>query len=399
LGKAGLAGMTAAMLNEDTKNYSAEQMSVELQKLGSSVSVSSDFDGMNFTVQTLKKNLKQTLGLLEERMFRPNFTQAAFDRLQKQALEGFKQQKSQPAAIASTVWDRLNYGADNILGVSEEGTEASVKSLKLTDVQSYVEQYMTSRGAKIVVVGDVTEAEIIPGLAFLNNLPDRKIELSTPGAAPEVTKTRIYLIDVPKAAQTEFRVGGVTGLKYDATGEYYRANLMNYPLGGSFNSILNYNLRETKGWTYGARSGFNGDRYTGSFTFSSGIRADATDSALSDLLRDMKVYATSGVKQDDLDFTKKAIGQRDALAYETGIQKAGFISRILEYDLPTNFVEQQSNILQGMTKAEIDGLAKKWIDVDRLNILLVGDRAKILPGLQKFGLEIVELDVDGNPKK
>jgi zinc protease len=258
---------------------------------------------------------------------------------------------------------------------------------------------MTSRGAKVVVVGDVTEAEIIPGLAFLNNLPDRRIELPTPAAAPAVAKTRIYLIDVPKAAQTEFRVGGVTGLKYDATGEYYRANLMNYPLGGSFNSILNYNLRETKGWTYGARSGFNGDRYTGSFTFSSGIRADATDSALTDLLRDMKAYATSGVKQDDLDFTKKAIGQRDALSYETGIQKAGFISRILEYDLPTNFVEQQSNILQGMTKAEIDGLAKKWINVDRLNILLVGDKAKILPGLQKFGLEIVELDVDGNTKK
>ena len=399
LEKVGLAGMTAAMLNEDTKNFSAEQMSVELQKLGSSVSVSSDLDGMNFTVQTLKKNLKQTLDLLDERMFRPNFTQAAFDRLQKQALEGFKQQKAQPAAIASTVWDKLNFGKDHILGVSEDGTEASVKSLKLADVQAYYDQYMTSRGAKVVVVGDITEAEIMPRLSFLNNLSDRKIELPTPGAAPAVTKTRIYLIDVPKAAQTEFRVGGVTGLKYDATGEYYRANLMNYPLGGSFNSILNYNLRETKGWTYGARSGFNGDKYAGSFTFSSGIRADATDSALSDLMRDMKAYATNGVKQEDLDFTKKAIGQRDALQYETGVQKAGFISRILEYNLPGNFVEQQGQILANMTKAEIDALAKKWIDVDKLNILLVGDKAKILPGLQKFGLEIIELDVDGNPKK
>ena len=116
-------------------------------------------------------------------------------------------------------------------------------------------------------------------------------------------------------------------------------------------------------------------------------------------MRDMKAYATNGVKQEDLDFTKKAIGQRDALQYETGVQKAGFISRILEYNLPGNFVEQQGQILANMTKAEIDALAKKWIDVDKLNILLVGDKAKILPGLQKFGLEIIELDVDGNPKK
>jgi zinc protease len=236
-------------------------------------------------------------------------------------------------------------------------------------------------------------------LAFLDKLPNRKIELQKPGAAPAVNKTKIYLVDVPKAAQTEFRVGTVNGLKYDATGEYYRANLMNYPLGGSFNSILNYNLRETKGWTYGARSGFSGNKYTGAFTFSSGIRADATDSALHDIMRDLKAYAENGVKEEDLAFTKKAIGQRDALQYETGIQKANFISRILEYGLPKDFVEKQNKILGSMTKQEVDALAKKWIDADRMNILLVGDKAKILPGLKKFGYDIIELDADGKLKK
>ena len=93
-----------------------------------------------------------------------------------------------------------------------------------------------------------------------------------------------------------------------------------------------------------------------------------------------------------------AIGQRDALAYETGAQKAGFVGRILQYNLPSNFVTTQSNILKNMKKAELDALAKKWLDVDKMNILLVGDKAKILPGLQKMGYEIVELDVDGNRK-
>ena len=397
--KIGLASLATEMMNDDTKNYTAEQMAVALQKLGSSISVSSGFDGISFTLLTLKKNLMPTLALLEERMFRPKFTQETFSRLQKQALENFKQQKSQPAAVAGIVWDKINYGTDNILGMSEDGTEETVKNLTLADVQQYYDNYMTSQGTKVVVVGDIAKADITPKLAFLDKLPNRKIELQKPGAAPLVDKTKIYLVDVPKAAQTEFRVGTVNGLKYDATGEYYRANLMNYPLGGSFNSILNYNLRETKGWTYGARSGFSGNKYTGTFTFSSGIRADATDSALHDIMRDLKAYAVNGVKEDDLAFTKKAIGQRDALQYETGIQKANFISRILEYGLPKDFVEKQNKILGSMTKQEVDALAKKWIDADKMNILLVGDKAKILPGLKKFGYEIIELDSDGKLKK
>jgi len=397
--KTGLSSMVAAMMNEDTKNYSAEQMAVELQKLGSSISVSSDLNGINFSVQSLKKNLDKTLALLEERMFNPKFTDEAFKRLQKQSLESFKQRKSQPAAVASDVWDKINYGSNNILGMSENGTENTVKNFTLGDVQKYYDTYMSSQGTKVVIVGDVTQSEIEPKLAFLKKLPNKKINLTKPGTAPAIAKTKIYLVDVPKAAQTEFRMGYVTGLKYDATGEFYKSGLMNYPLGASFNSILNQNLREVKGWTYGARSSFSGDEYTGDFTFSSGIRADATDSALADILRDMKNYAANGIKPEELSFTKSAIGQRDALLYETGIQKAGFIGRILEYDLPGNFVQTQSKILNGMTKKEIDALAKKWITTDKMNILLVGDKAKILPGLQKFGYEITELDADGNLKK
>jgi zinc protease len=203
---------------------------------------------------------------------------------------------------------------------------------------------------------------------------------------------------VPKAAQTEFRIGKVTNLFYDATGEYYKAGLINYVLGGDFNSRINLNLRENKGWTYGARSSFSGDRYSGEFTFSSGIRADATDSALSEVIKEIKNYADNGIKADEISFLKSALGQRDALLYETVGQKAGFVGRILEYNLPANFVDTQNKILKDMTKAEIDGLAKKWLNTDKMIILLVGDKAKIFPGLQKSGYEIIELDTDGNPK-
>jgi zinc protease len=395
--KSGVAGMMASMLNEKTKNYSAEMMAVELQKLGSSINIFSSFDGTIFSIQSLKKNLSKTLILLEEKMLNPNFTQDDFNRLQKQAMEGFKQFKSQPAAIASQVFDKINY-SNNILGMSGNGTETTIKNLTLKDVQDFYNANMTSQAARVVVVGDATEAEVMPQLSFLNKLPNKKINIIAPAKAASINKTTIYLVDVPKAAQTEFRVGMPTNKLYDATGEYYKLGLLNYTLGGDFNSRLNINLREAKGWTYGARSNFNGDEYSGDFIFSSGIRADATDSALVEVIKEIKNYTEKGITEEELAFMKMAIGQRDALAYETGSQKAGFVGRILQYDLPANFATQQNTILKNMKKAELDALAKKWLDVNKMNILLVGDKAKILPGLQKLGYEIVELDVDGVKK-
>jgi zinc protease len=397
LDKAGLAAFFADMMNEDTKNYSAEEMSRELQKLGSSISVSSGLDGITFSVQSLKKNIDATIKLLEERMLNPKFTEDAFTRIKKQTVEGFKIAKTQPATVASAVFAKVNYGDKHILGVAEDGDEETVKGFTLQDIQSYFDNYMTSQGLNVVVVGDIKEDEIMPKLGFLTKLPNKKIALPAVADAPDIDKTKVYMVDFPNAAQTEFRVGYNTDLKWDATGEYYRARLMNYALGGDFNGRVNINLREDKGWTYGARSAFTASKYDGEFVFSSGIKAAATDSALSEVMRELKEYAKDGIREDELVFMKSSLGQRDALSYETGFQKAGFIRQILEYDLPADFVDQQNKILANMSKAEIDALAKKWINTDKMNILLVGDKAKTQDGVKKLGYEIVELDVNGKP--
>ncbi len=397
LSKAGLASIFTDMMTEDTKNHTAEEMSRELQKLGSTINIFSDNDNIAFQVQSQKKNIDATLALLQERMFSPKFTQAAFDRIKKQNLESFKVAKSQPASVASDVYAKLNYGANNILGINGNGNEETEKNFTLADIQYYYDNYITSQGTQVVVVGDISQDEILPKLSFLNNLPNKKITIPTVAAAPGVEKTRIYLVDVPKAAQTEFRVGYVTGLKYDATGEYFKAGLMNYILGGAFNSRLNLNLREDKGWTYGARSSFAGGKQTGDFTFSAGIRANATDSAMIEIMKEMKNYEENGITEEELAFMKSSIGQRDALRFETGFQKAGFIGNILDNNLPADYVDQQNKIVAGITKAEIDALAKKWVTENKMNVLVVGDKAKILPGLQKLGYEIIELDADGKP--
>ena len=397
LSKAGLASFFADMMTEDTKNYTAEQLSNELQKLGSSITISSGTDGVTYTVQSLKKNFGKTLSLLQERLFYPKFTEQSFNRLKQQNLQGLKQKKSQPAAVANDVFAKVNYGDKNILGISEDGTEETVKNITLKDIQDYYNNYMTSVGAKVVVVGDITQQEVLPKLSFLDKLPRKKISLPTPEAiTSNIDKTKLYLVDIPKGAQTEFRVGYATGLKYDATGDYYKAYLTNFPLGGGFDSRLNLTLREEKGWTYGASSRFSGDEYSGNFQFSSGIKADATDSALAESMSIIKNYVQNGPTADEVAFMKNAIGQSDALRYETGPQKAAFIHRILDYNLPANYTQKQAEILKSMTAEQLHTLAQKYLHPDKINILLVGDKAKILPGIQKLGYEVVELDVDGN---
>jgi zinc protease len=396
LSKAGLASFYTEMMMEDTKDHTAEELAVELQKLGSSISVTSGIDGVTYTLQSLKKNFDKSLALLQERLLRPKFTQTSFDRIQKQALQAFKLAKAQPATIASDVFAKVNYGPKHILGISEDGTEETIKNISLQDIENYYKNYLTSVDAKVVVVGDVRQAEVLPKLSFLNKLPRKKINLAQPAPSTPVDKTKVFLVDIPKGAQTEFRVGYATGLKWDAAGDYYRAYLANYPLGTGFNSRVNLNLREDKGWTYGARGGFFGDQYSGEYEFSSGIKAGATDSALVEVMKEIKNYLATGPTDAEVTFMKSAIGQSDALKYETGVQKAQFIRRILDYNLPPNYTEIQAKILKSMTKEQMLEQAKKYIDPEKLNILLVGDKQKIIEGVKNLGYEIVELDTDGN---
>ena len=395
--KAGLAEMFGRMMNEDTEDRTAEEFQSALDSLGSSIRVGSGFDTVSISVQSLTKNLDRTLSLVEERLFRPKFTDAAFQRLQRQALEGFKLSRSQPSAVASRVFARLNHGANSIRAIPENGTEETVRNLTLEDIKGYYVHNITRRDARVAVVGDVARDEIVSKLGFLAKLPDRKVKIPSVPAAPKVARPRVYYVDVPRAAQTEFRVGYVTGLKYDTTGDHYRAKLANFPLGGMFSSRLNLNLREDKAWTYGARSGFLGDKYTGTFSFSSGIRADATVDALGEVLKELGSYGASGPTAEEVTFTRNAIGQEDALNYEALYQKAGFILTMLEYDLPADYVERQNRILAEIKQPELAAVAGKWIQTNAINILLVGDKSKFVPGLQKAGFELVELNSEGEP--
>lgn len=398
--KMGLASMTANMMEEDTKVRSAEDFAKELDKLGSDISVSASDDAMIIRVQSLRKNLDKTLALVQERLLQPKFTEEAFELNRKRTIEGIKSANTRATFIASNVYPKVLYGNDNVLAWPSSGTEKTLSSLTLKDVEDFYSNYISRNDASVIIVGDVQKEEILPKLGFLSQLPNNAITLPQIKAAPAQGKTKIYFVNVPNAAQTEFRVGYVTNMKYDALGNYYKSGIMNYPLGGAFNSRLNLYLREDKGWTYGARGSFDGSKYTGDYTFSSGIRADATDSALVDVLRIINKFKTEGATQEELTFTKSSMGQSDARKYESQGQKAGFLSRIQEYNLPATYTKSQNAMLEGLQLDEVNRLALKYVpDNKNVTVLLVGDKAKLWDNLSKLGYDMVELDKEGNMVK
>ncbi|GGG39962.1 M16 family metallopeptidase [Hymenobacter glacieicola] len=393
--KAGISALTAAMLNEGTQKYTSEQFSSELDKLGSSIRVSAGEDNTTIYVQSLTKNLPATMKLLEERLLRPRFDAADFARLKKQTLEGIANQSTQPVVIANKTFDRLVYGPANIMSVPTSGTTATVTSLTLDDVKQFYQQNYAPNVSYLVAVGDVDQATLTGQTAFLKTWQKKDVRLPASAQSTQPDKTRIYFVNKEGAAQSEIRVGYLTPLTYDATGDYYRAYLSNYILGGAFNSRINLNLREDKGYTYGARSGFQGTRYVGPYTASAGVRADATAASVKEFMKEIQNYR-NGITDEELQFLQASVGQNDALRYETGQQKAAFLSRLLEYDLSKDYVQQQSTILKNLKKEDVQGIAQKYLPADNMYIVVVGDRSKSFPGLSELGYEVVELDAEGN---
>lgn len=396
LNKVGLANIFTAMMDEDTKKHTAEEMSTLLDKLGSSISFETEFDETKINVRCLRKNFNATMALLEEKLLEPKFTQESFERIKNQTIESINNSKTRATNVANTAYSKLNYGEESIFGLPVNGTEESVSNIELKDIEDYYNNYISQDGARFVLVGDIAGIGYKPIQDMISKLPNTKIELPKP-VLPNVEKngSTIYLVNIPKAAQTEFRVGYVTGLTYDALGEYYKNSLMNFPLGGAFNSRINLNLREDKGWTYGARSNFVGNDYTGNYTFSSGIKANATDSALSEVMNEITTFKNEGIKADEFSFMKNAISQSEARKYETLMQKATLLYTILKYNLANDYTTKQNEMLKNISTEQINTLAKKWLQVDKMKIVLAGDKAKIAPGLERLGYKIIDVDADG----
>ena len=170
---------------------------------------------------------------------------------------------------------------------------------------------------------------------------------------------------------------------------------MNYNLGGTFSSRINLNLREDKGYTYGARSGFRGGKELGSFRVSTEVNKESTAASLKEVFKELESYSADGMNEEEYDYMRSAIGQRDALQYETPGRKLGLLGNIMRYDLPLNYRTQQNNILKETDREVLNALANKLIQPENMAIVVVGDEATIREELEELGMPIKLLDEDG----
>lgn len=396
LDKLGLASLTAAMLGEATKKSTAEDLSNQLQKLGSSVYFSADNKYTTVSIRTLSKNLDQTMAVAIEQLTQPKFELADFERLQKQQIEGLKTAKKNAGATATQAFNKLVFGSNNSFAYANNGSIETVQNLTLADVTEFYNSFYGPANAEVIVVSNLGEEKVSQTLKSLDVWQGKSSPMPALKDFPELKAGTLYFIDKPEAAQSEIRIGK-RALKYDAVDEYYLADLMNYNLGGAFNSRINLNLREDKGYTYGARSFFYGDDLHGFFRAQAGVRADTTADSIVQFRNEIQSFGQDGLTVKELEFVKSAIGQRDARNYETPMQKLSFLSEIMTYNLDKGFVDQQNQILKNVSIETLNGLATKHLKLDEMITVVVGDKAVVMESLKPLFENIVEIDEQGNP--
>ncbi|MEZ9230621.1 M16 family metallopeptidase [Vibrio amylolyticus] len=390
-GKEGLANLTAALMEEGTQLRTLEHLKAELDKLGSNISVSAGSYTTSISISSLEKNLTPTLAIAEEILFEPKFGQSDFERVKKQMIEGAVYRHQTPSWLASQATRQVIFGR-SIFSRSQDGTQASLSELTLDDVNAFYNEHYTPHGAKIVVVGDIEEKEIKKELTFFSSWQGEASPLLRPQVVKPLTEQKIYVVDKPKAPQSVVRFVR-KGRSFDATGESYLTQLANFNLAGNFNSRINQNLREDKGYTYGANGYLAANREVGIIVFNAQVRADSTVASIEELQKELRLISEEGMTDAELEFLRLAVGQQDALKYETPSQKAALLSNILTYSLDEDYLQQRNQIVETVNKSTLDKLAAKWFSPDDYQIIVVGDAESLIPELEKLDIPIEELEI------
>lgn len=380
----GLASITAGMMNEGTQLRTSEQIDAALDRLGSTINFSAGSQATTIFVSSLTKNVDATLAILEEMLYKPAFKKEDLDRLKEQTEQGLYNADKNPAVLSSKAFNILIYG-DNILSSFNSGYVSTVQKITVEDVQAFYDKYYSPSVTNLVVVGNISMTDLRPKLAFLNTWKPKEVKLPAITEFPAKTPTTIYIVDKPGATQSQVFFGSRIG-GYDYVGDNFKLEIANYPLGGSFNSRINLNLREEKGFTYGAYSFNTGTRYPGYWAINSSVRGNATDSAVREMYKELKNFYENGIKPDELATTRSSLYQADALRFETTFDKAGFLNQLLEYSLPGTYVDEQNKLLNTITVEELNVIIKKYLNPDEMIIVVVGDESDIKEGLKNLGI-------------
>jgi zinc protease len=338
------------------------------------------------------------MDLVAEILLEPRWDTEEFARIKTSTINQIKRNAANPNVVARNVYNKLLYGEDHIFSYPTSGSEESVEAITMDDLKTFYQENFSPSVSRFHIVGKIDEATALNNLKDLEKRWEAKdVTIPEYPIANNRDKASLYFVDIPNAKQSVINIGYVALPRTDA--DFYPAEVMNYKLGGSFSGNVNLVLREEKGYTYGARTGFSGSKIPGTFTASSSVRTNTTGESVQ-IFKDQISKYKEGVSQEDLDFTKNALIKSNARRFETQFSLLGMLQEMSGYDLDADYIEKEEATVKNMTLEQHRELANKYLDESKMAYLVVGDAATQFNQFKNMDFDEVKLlDKEGEEVK
>jgi predicted Zn-dependent peptidase len=395
IGKYGVGSLAAAMLDEGAGTRNSLELADALEFLGANLSTTSSFDYSAIRMSVPVAKLADALPLIADVTLRPTFPASDLDRLRKERLTGLLQARDNPAALIQLAFPRVIFGPTHRYGTSANGLPAALEAFTVADLQSFYRAHYRPDNATILVVGDVTPATVVPmlekqfGSWKAEGMAALVAEVPT---APQLKTRQIYIVDKPEAVQSQIRIGWVGVAR--STTDYAALEVLNTILGGSFTSRLNQNLREKNGYSYGASSTFDMRLSAGPFLTAAGVQTDKTGPAVAEFFNELDAIVKP-IPEDELAKAKNYV----ALSFPGEFETTGDLARKLEelvvYNLPEDTFSNFVSTVTKVSAADLQRLAARYIQPDKMAVVVVGDRNAIEGPIRQLNLgPITHITID-----
>lgn len=386
-GKFGLASVTADMLDEGAGSRDAIAFSDEVSFLGASLSVGAGLHMTQASLSTPASQMDAALALMADMLLRPTLEADDFERIKRQRLVGFSQQRAQARALASVASDRMLYGANHPYGRQTSGDSTSVANLTLADIQGFFQRHISPRGAKVVAVGDFSRADLERLLTtHLGSWQGQNPVAVTLPPAQQVEGRRIVLIHREGSAQSTIRVVRLGVSR--TTPDYYALEVLNTILGGSFTSRLMQNLRERNGFTYGAGSAFVYRPENGPFLATSDVQKEFTARAVQEFLNELTAI-TEPIPTEEAERGRNNVALSFPQSFTTSGGMAAMIGDLVANGLPLDTYQSFVQNILAITPQTLQAAAQRHIDPNNVMIFIVGDANQVEPQLREAGWDAI----------
>ncbi|MGH9672945.1 MAG: M16 family metallopeptidase [Bryobacteraceae bacterium] len=388
----GIGSVTATMLTLGTKKMDARTLAERLADLGGSLNAGAGHNSIAISASGLIDNLDELLGLFQDVLLTPTFPQDELDKWKQRQLANLQQARTNPGFLANERLSKILYPNDARGFVAM--SEAVIRKLTRQNLVDYYEsRYAPAPGGLIGVAGDVSRREIVSRLEkLLEGWKPAKIESPNIAFDGQIAEKRVILVDRPNSVQTFLFVGNRAISRTDP--DYIACMVMNRVLGQGPSARLFRNIREDKGYTYGISSLFDATKYLNDFTVNTSVRTEVTGPALEELLKEFRDIRDRPVPADELEGAKRALVAGFALGLESSAGLLGRAISLRHYGLPADYWDRYPEMIMKVTAAQVQQVARKYVPVDNVQIVAVGDASKIRELLKKFG-PLEEYNADG----